>query len=220
MTLLLNRLLDRFPQHYSTWIETTKDFNPWHLFLHRISLNSSLISGLFLTICVSISINIEQKNNFWKRLLVMPKPFFSIISAKLLLLIWFSLLLNLLLYGVNFILFKSLLAEEHKFIFSDLHLEDKKGYLFWALFFSLTTYKMIVFHFWLSLKMNNLQILAFIIGCIGTVTGFSFVSPYGTIFPISLNLDGLISALIVSTVYIFVFIYFLKKDTKVNFFTE
>ncbi|GEM_PF-2722028 len=206
--------VQNFVQSYGQATPITKDPNPWHFFIESYASEIEICIGLNILLVVGWLHFVEHKNRMWVKSLLLPLPILHIILAKMTIIVIFAIIVQLLLFAFTFLFLKPYIVDRYAFLFTQDHPEPYSIYYNWFFYYLSGIFKLIIFHFWLSLKLQRSFLLAFFIGFIGLLLRFLWFSPYGFSFIIG---KPRLEDIMLNVVYVLVFLYFTNREVKSYF---
>ncbi len=200
-----------FEEPYYRTVGETKDDNPWHFFIENHGSRLGFCMSTMALIWITWFSYIDYKNKFWFKNLTLPIPFIQILIAKMIIVWAFIISIQLLLFLYSLFVLKPQISNYYTHIFTEKHKEFWFGYLRWFGFYLVMVPKLIIFQFWITLKLRKSYLTAFFIGFVGIILNFLTISPYYFYFFI-LGVEW--TTIFFQIFYAIIFFYFIIKEIK------
>lgn len=208
-------LYENFQPKFSLWSSLNAEINPWNFYIHTTDVYLKVCLGSIALLIVTWMHYEEEDNNMWSKNLTLPISVLEFILVKILVVFCFVILLEITLFLVNNYALKKLLTGRYTDIFSGKDVIKSSTYYQWFFHYIITMPKLIIFHFWLTLKLRRSYLLAFLIGFIALMIEFSPLSPYQLSYVIGKEENWTVLGF--TFLYSIVFIYLIKKEIQYLF---
>jgi hypothetical protein len=200
-----------FQEPYYRTVGESKDANPWHFFIENQGSRLGFCISTMVLIWVTWFSYIDYKNKLWFKNLTLPIPFIQILIAKMIIVCAFVIIVQTLLFLFSLFVLKPQISNYYTYIFTEKYKEFWLDYLQWFGFYLVTLPKLIIFQFWLTLKLRKSYLTAFFIGFVGVILNFLTFSPYYFyFFYLGIEWTTIFFQIILSIV----FFYFIIKEIK------